>query len=509
MRRLVHVFVVLVIALGSGSSITHAQAGVDSDGDGLPDAWEIAFGLDATSSASPNGAADDPDGDGVSNADEYTAGTHPRSFYTRRLAEGAANGFFQWQLALGNPETTDAHVQVEALLSDGTVRHLPLLVGARSRRTVTSTELGVDGQEFGVEVSSDVAIGTDRVMTWNGVGSHAEGAVAAPARQWYLAEGATGGPFNLFYLLQNTSAQTASVTIRYLRPSPEPPIDRSYAVAPRSRFTIWVDAIAELSASDVSAVVTSTEDIVVERAMYFDDATTSWVAGNDAAAVAAPALEWFLAEGATGPFFDEYILIANPTTSTADVQVDFLLADGTVLPIPWTVAPESRSTIRVDSLHPWLANAAVSARLRSLNGVPFIAERTMWWADGGWYESHNSPGATTTGTRWLVSAGEAGGPLHYSTYVLLANTSPFVGQAQVTVLYEGGGTEQRTFPVAANSRFNVDVGTEFPGADGRRFSTLVESVGTDPAELVVEWSLYGTPGTRPWELGANALAMNL
>ena len=35
-------------------------------------------------------------------------------------------------------------------------------------------------------------------------------------------------------------------------------------------------------------------------------------AGHESAAVRAPALQWFLAEGATGPYFDEFILIANP-----------------------------------------------------------------------------------------------------------------------------------------------------------------------------------------------------
>ena len=273
LRRLIHVLVVLLIALGSRGTITHAQAGPDSDGDGLPDAWEIAFGLDPHSAASPNGAADDPDGDGVSNADEYTAGTHPRSFYTRRLAEGAANGFFTWELDLGNPETTDAHVQVEALLGDGTVRRLPLVVGAQSRRTVTAAELEVDGHEFGVEVASDVAIGADRVMTWNAIGSHAETAIAAPARKWYLAEGATGGPFNLFYLIQNTSPRAAQVTVHFLRPAPDPPLDRVYTVPPRSRFTIWVDSIDELANGDVSAVITSTEDIAVASSRYIARST--------------------------------------------------------------------------------------------------------------------------------------------------------------------------------------------------------------------------------------------
>ena len=230
-------------------------------------------------------------------------------------------------------------------------------------------------------------------MTWNGVGSHAESSVAAPGRQWFLAEGATGGPFNLFYLLQNTSGRTAAVTVRFLRPPPDAPIVRDYSVPPRSRYTIWLNAIPGLAGGDVSASITSTEDIAVERAMYLDGAGTPFLAGHAASAVTAPALDWFLAEGATGAFFDEYILLANPSSTPALVQVDYLLPDGTVIPRAYELAPESRRTIWVDVEHPWLSDTAVSARLHSLNGVPFVAERSMWWADGGWYEAHNSPGA--------------------------------------------------------------------------------------------------------------------
>ena len=39
-------------------------------------------------------------------------------------------------------------------------------------------------------------------------------------------------------------------------------------------------------------------------------------------AVTAPATRWFLAEGATGSFFDLYVLIANPGPTDALVEAN-------------------------------------------------------------------------------------------------------------------------------------------------------------------------------------------
>lgn len=516
-RRGVWFLAIAATVLALASIGTYARTAADTDNDGLPDDWETQFGLDPNHAGGDNGASGDPDLDGRTNIEEFVAGTHPRGFFTRSFAEGATGSFYDVRFALFNPDATRAsRVLVRYFTDTHTVINHVLTLGPRTRVTL-EPELtpGLEQAAFSTEITSDLLVVADRTMAWDAAhyGSHAETGVAWPSTTWYFAEGATHSGFDLFYLVQNPSSAATSVSVTYLLGAGEP-VERSYALAPHSRFNIWVNREdPRLAAADVSAVFLSQTPLVVERAMYLTQPGRIFGAGHASAGVTSPGTRWFLAEGATGDFFDLFLLIANPETRPADIRVTYLLPNGSTIVKTRRVAPLSRTTIHVDADDAGLASTAVSTTVESTNGTPILVERAMWWPGTGstWYEAHGAAGTTVTSPRWALAEGETRrGQLDgTSTFILVSNTSPSAGTFRVTLAFEGGDAAFRDFPVPGNSRFTVDAGAEFPESEGRRYAAIVESVGATPLDLVVERAMYSNSAGVQWAAGTDAIATPL
>jgi len=146
-----------------------------------------------------------------------------------------------------------------------------------------------------------------------------------------------------------------------------------------------------------------------------------------------------------------------------------------------------------------------------------IVERAMWWpgpTPATWAEAHNSVGATATGTVWALAEGEQGGTANVQTYFTIANTSAYAGQARVTLLFDDGTAPvETTVALPANSRTNVspsaNFATSFPAGSHRRFGAIVESIGTTPAQIVVERPMYWDANGVMWAAGTNAVATRI
>ena len=445
--------------------------------------------------------------------------------FRRYFAEGATGAFFDTSIALLNATGQPATATVRFQREDGQEFSQTVQMGGLSRATVDPETLaGLAAAAFSTVIESTQPIIADRKMRWDGsgYGSHAETSVAEPLTTWYLAEGATTGGFNLFYLLQNPTAQAATVQIQYLRPAPAAPITKTYTVGANTRRSIYVNGEDPLlDEAEISAVIASTNavPIVVERAMYLNSNGQLFGAGHESAAVADLSTSWFFAEGATGPFFNMFILVANPSATDAALELRYLLPSGQVITRTHVARAHSRLTIGVHDEALDLARTPVSTTLQSTNGVAVLAERAMWWPSVAlvpqWQEGHNSAGAVRTGEKWGLADGEEGGAGDNQTYVLVANTSATPGSVQVTAIFEDGTTAQLPSPVslAANSRTTLAMRQVFPGAVGRRFGIIVESVGANPAQIVVERAMYSDAvingSAVVWAAGTNVVGTRL
>jgi hypothetical protein len=122
----------------------------------------------------------------------------------------------------------------------------------------------------------------------------------------------------------NPNASPADVELTFVRRAPEEPIVERFTLGAFSRATIRVNDEEGLSAAEVSARIEGVngQPIVAERAMYSRCFGATWRGGHDAVASEAPSADWFFAEGATGSFFDLYLLLANFGTQTSNVEID-------------------------------------------------------------------------------------------------------------------------------------------------------------------------------------------
>jgi hypothetical protein len=456
--------------------------------------------------------------------------------FTQYFAEGAT-GFFHTAISLLNPSTTAATATVRYQRGDGGTASRVVPLPAMTQVTIDpATEPGFEATEVSTAVESDAPIVASRAMTWDetGYGRSAESAVSSPGRVWYLAEGATTGDFHLYYLIQNPGDAAADVEITYLLPAPEVAVVKTYSVPAHSRRTIDVkQEDARLASTEVAAIIRSTNPIpvVVERALYRSSGGIAFEAGTVAAAVGAPSRTWFFAEGCTGNFFDLFLLLANPNAEGGDVEVKYLLPDGTTVTRTYALAAQTRRTIYVNGEGEPLAATPLAIQVTAPEGLPIVAERAMWWPGGGtggtgWYEGHDSAGVTEAGALWAVAGGEIGGPLETHTYLLLANLAETPAPVRVRLTIEGGspmeggGTTEKILTLLPNSRTTLDALAlldvpDTAGATGplRRFAAVIESLGdgqtTPVPPIVVESSVYSNSAGVLWRAGSNSVATRL
>ncbi len=502
---------------GDRSCIARFDVEGDADGDGLPDAWEDAFGLDPASAVGPDGADGDPDADGAMNIEEFLAGSHPRGLFVRYFAQGGTTDGTDTTFALAHLDAGPVRVLLRFARPDGGWSTQFARLDGPRRHTIRARDVpGLDNTTFGTVIESDRPVVADRTISWNATAdaSHAETASLAHT-QWYLIAGAAPrrAGATLVYHLFNPGPLPVAVTATHTLPANGSTIVTVHQLAAGALLATRVgDDDARLRGVDFWTSLSAPSAIVAEEVLVEDAGGLEAGSASGTGAIPAPSLQWYFAEGSTESVFETDLLLVNPAPAPASVQLAYFMDDGTVIDADHVVPAMGRLVIDVGSQDPRLADGEFAASVVSTNGVPLLARRATRWPDtgaGGWLESHATTGSPVTGTSWAMAEGETANTNWTMTVVLVANTSAWAGTARVRLLLEDGSTLERTVSLPARSRVTVPLLAAFPTAVFMRFGIVVDSLGPSPAQIVVERSMYSNASGLPWAAGTSAVATRL
>ncbi len=203
-----------------------------------------------------------------------------------------------------------------------------------------------------------------------------------------------------------------------------------FTPAPRASFTLVLNDGTDPVAGTFAGLAEGATAKVSGR-----DFTISYRGGDGNDVVLADTtspLSYYLAEGATGDFFDDDVLIANPNMAEAPVTLTFLQEGGGTVVERRTIAAQSRITVHVDQIA-GLENTSASVQVTSDKNLPLVVERTMFW-DASYYGGHTANAVAQPETRWIFAEGFQG---FFDTYILIANANAEETTATVTFLREG------------------------------------------------------------------------
>jgi hypothetical protein len=306
----------------------------------------------------------------------------PEPSATWLFAEGAtAFPHHTWFLLL-NPTTTPANVTMTFFFEGGGSTARTLLVPPQSRASVFANQV-LPPAAFSTRITSDQPIVAERSMFKVDTGSgHAVPGATAPARAWNFAEGSTAPPFQTWYLVFNPNPSPIRLrAIFFLETGPGPDLD--FTVPANARQSIFVNQLHPGLHFGAAFFIGDGAPFVVERSMFFRNGAHGTLG---APAPVATSDTWFFAEGSTGPPFDEWILLANPSPEgPANATLTFFFPDGRTVSRTVVVPSQGRSSV---FLNLFLPPTAVATRVTS--DRPIVAERSMYF--GGGNGGHNSIG---------------------------------------------------------------------------------------------------------------------
>jgi len=204
---------------------------------------------------------------------------------------------------------------------------------------------------------------------------------------------------------------------------------------------------------------------------------TSRTWGSCSIGVPQAAQTWYLAEGSTGPGFETWVLVQNPNSEPANIDVTFMTPSGAVQGPKEQIPANSRKSYNEASF----VNNTWEVSTKVTSDRPVITERAEYASDRKW--AHDSIGTTAPSQTWFLAEGSTG--IGFETWVLVQNPNAEPAKVNVTYITPSGVIPGPSETLPANSRKNFEVFSTVKHVD--EVSTII----TSNKPVVAERAMYG------------------
>jgi hypothetical protein len=401
------------------------------------------------------------------------------------LAEGTTAWGFDCYITIENPNNQQVNADITYMTGSGAQSGGTITLPAMSQATVFPKDrLGNKDFSTSVVCREGLTIAVDRTMSWTGQGApspeyHSSVGVTSPACVWYLPEGSSQWGFECWLLIQNPGATEAACTVTYMTEFDGPKVV-THTVPASSRATFNMET--DIGKKDASIKVESPVPVIPERAMYRNNRRE----GHDSIGTTTPSGDYFLAEGTTAWGFTTYVLIQNPQQTPTNVTVTYMTPSGPRPQAPFSLAANSRKTIRVNDV-PGVTSTDLSTQVHG--DAPIIAERAMYWGQGTALGEacHDSIGLDFPHLSFYLPDGHAKvGAGITETWTLVQNPNPGAVTVRISYLTPTGQNNiSFTDEIGPGSRKTYNMADRYEG----RAAILVQSLdGARP--VMVERAMY-------------------
>jgi Divergent InlB B-repeat domain len=307
-------------------------------------------------------------------------------------------------------------------------------------------------------------------------------AATQPSSVIYLAEGSTAWGFDCYISIENPNNEEVTAEITYMTNS-----------GPRTRPDMKLPALSRTTLNprnDLGNEDFSTRVKCKEEKLIAADRTMSWTGkdvsgapykspeGSCSSGVSCPAKEWYLPEGCSAFRFETWLLIQNPNSSEAYVDVTYMIEGEGPVTVRKNVPANSRATFNMEK-----DIGQKNASIKVKSEVPVIPERAQ-------YRNNRREGADSIGTTvplndfFLAEGSTAWG---FTEWVLVQNPNNEAVEVTLTYMTPEGPKPQAPFTMPANSRKTIKVNDQVSNSD---LSTKVH--GSKP--IIAERAMYWNTG---------------